>query len=130
MTRRELFLYASAAAAMRSARAATQTPPLCIFSKHLPDLGYDDLGNVARQMGFDGVDLTVRKGGHVVPERAAEDLPRAVEAIRGHQLAVPMITTEIVDAAEKDARPLPAPASRCCVKLWKTRYWRHTHHRA
>src|SRR5258708_36318208 len=108
MTTRKLFLSGSAAPPTRSARAATQTPPLCIFSKHLPDLGYDDLGNVARQMGFDGVDLTVRKGGHVLPERASQDLPRAVEAIRGHQLAVPMITTEIVDAAEKDARPLLA----------------------
>jgi sugar phosphate isomerase/epimerase len=68
----------------------------------------------------------VRKGGHVLPERAAEDLPRAVEAIRAHQLTVPMITTEIVDASEKDARPLLATASRCGVKLWKTGYWRYS----
>src|SRR5258706_6774774 len=124
MTRRDLFLGAAATATLRSSRAATPAPPLCIFSKHLPDLGYDDLGKVARQMGFDGVDLTVRKGGHVAPERAAEDLPRAIEAIRSHQLTVPMITTEIVDASEKDARPLLATASRCGVKLWKPGYWR------
>ncbi len=31
--------------------------------------------------GFEGVDLTVRPGGHVLPERAAEDLPRAIEAL-------------------------------------------------
>jgi hypothetical protein len=32
------------------------------------------------QIGFDGIDLTVRKG-DVAPERAAEDLPKAKEAI-------------------------------------------------
>ena len=33
-------------------------------------------------MGFDGIDLTVRPKGHVAPERVAEDLPRALDAIR------------------------------------------------
>ncbi len=121
MTRRDWMIGAAAAAAQVGARADSKTvPPLCIFSKHLPELGYHDLGKVASQMGFDGVDLTVRKGGHVLPERAAGDLPRAVEAIRAHQLTVPMITTEIVDARASDTRPILQAASSCGVKLWKT----------
>ena len=60
-------------------RARLNTPALCLFSKHLPDLGYDDLGRQSKEFGFDGVDLTVRPKGHVLPENAARDLPRAVE---------------------------------------------------
>ncbi|HEV8145802.1 MAG TPA: sugar phosphate isomerase/epimerase family protein [Bryobacteraceae bacterium] len=124
MTRRDFVLGAAATAV--SLRAATQpAPALCIFSKHLPDLGYDELGKVSREMGFDGVDLTVRKGGHVLPAQAA-DLPRAVEAIRAHKVAVPMITTEILDAAAAETRPILTAAARSGVKLWKPGYWRFT----
>ena len=46
-----------------------------------PSLDWSDLGRAVKDTGFDGVDLTVRPGGHVLPERAADDLPRAIEAI-------------------------------------------------
>ena len=52
-------------------------PELCIFSKHLAKLNYRELGATAKQMGFDGVELTVRTGGHVLPANAARDLPNA-----------------------------------------------------
>src|SRR5206468_4111904 len=67
---------------------------LCFFSKHLPEADWSELARLVKQMGFDGVDLTVRKEGHVLPENAARDLPRAVSAIREEGLEVPMITTE------------------------------------
>jgi hypothetical protein len=51
------------------------------------------LARSAKRLGFDGLDLTVRPGGHVLPERAADELPEAVATIRGEGLDVPMITT-------------------------------------
>ncbi|HEV2689869.1 MAG TPA: TIM barrel protein, partial [Bryobacteraceae bacterium] len=42
--------------------------------------------------------LTVRKGGHVTPERVRQDLPALVAIIRNHGLEVPMITTDVIDA--------------------------------
>ena len=54
-------------------------------------------------IGFDGIDLTVRKGGHVEPSRAAEELPAAVEAIRKTGLEVPMVTTGIITAQSEHA---------------------------
>ena len=50
------------------------------------------------KLGFDGIDLTVRKGGHVEPENVKEDLPYVVKAIRRAGIEVPMITTKITDA--------------------------------
>ena len=71
---------------------------VAIFSKHLHFLRGDDLARAAAELGFDGIDLTVRKGGHVEPARVAQDLPPLVKSIRAHSLEVPMITTDIVDA--------------------------------
>src|SRR3989454_10731406 len=44
---------------------------VCFFSKHLPDTTWRELARRVKRMGFEGVDLTVRTGGHVVPEKGA-----------------------------------------------------------
>ena len=106
--------------------AAPARAAFCLFSKHLPDLNWSDLGRAVRDAGFDGVDLTVRAGGHVLPERAADDLPRAIEAIRSQGVAVPMVTTELVSASHPTARPLLHAAARSGVRFFKTGYWRYT----
>lgn len=69
-----------------------------LFSKHLQFLEYDDMAEAAADMGFDGLDLTVRKNGHVLPENVIEDLPKAVAAIKKHGLSPTMITTNVWDA--------------------------------
>lgn len=98
---------------------------LCFFSKHLPELKYDELGKWLHDAGFDGVDLTVRAGGHVLPERAAEDLPRAVEAIRARGIEVPMISTELTSASHPTARPILSTAARLKIPFFKLGYWRY-----
>ncbi len=70
---------------------------IAIFSKHLEFLEGDELAKGAKEIGFDGIDLAVRKGGHVEPERVKQDLPALVAIIRAQGLEVPMLTTDIVD---------------------------------
>lgn len=89
----------------QSARAS-QKLKVTIFSKHLQFLAGEELAQAAAEMGFDGLDLTVRKGGHVEPERVEQDLPPLVAAIRRHGLEVPMITTDIVDSATPHTEPI------------------------
>jgi sugar phosphate isomerase/epimerase len=91
----------------------------------MAQFNYDDLGKNAKQVGFDGVDLTVRAKGHVAPERAAEDLPRAVDAIRSHGVSVDMVTTNILNASEPTARPILSTAARLKVPYWKPGYYRY-----
>ena len=69
-----------------------------IFSKNLHWLDYSGMAAAAAEMGFEGIDLTVRPAGHVLPERVAEDLPKAVEAVKKAGLNVFMITTAINNA--------------------------------
>lgn len=71
---------------------------IAIFSKHLQFLEGDALAARAKALGFDGIDLTVRKGGHVEPERVRQDLPPLIATMRRHGLETPMITTDIADA--------------------------------
>jgi L-ribulose-5-phosphate 3-epimerase len=71
-----------------------------VFSKNLHWLDYTEMAQVAAELGFDGVDLTVRAEGHVLPERVTEDLPKAVEAVKKVGLQVYMITTGIKSADE------------------------------
>ena len=98
---------------------------LCLFSKLLPDLPAGDLGRALAALGFGGVDLTVRPGGHVVPERAALDLPPFLAAVRAEGLEVPMITTGLLSAADPTARPILETAGRHQVRFFKPGYYRY-----
>ena len=68
---------------------------ISIFSKHLQFLDYKTTGEMAAEMGFSGVDLTVRPKGHVLPELAKTDLPKAIKAIKEGGSNCKMITTTI-----------------------------------
>src|SRR5712664_3899827 len=81
------------AAAAEEKRSAGKLK-VSIFAKNLLFLKVDALAAGAAEMGFDGIDLAVRKGGHVQPERVREDLPKLVATIRQHGLEVPMLTTD------------------------------------
>jgi hypothetical protein len=107
MTRRG-FLIAGGGAPL--ATAATK-PAVALFSKPLQHLGWPELGRVVKELGMEGVDLTVRPGGHVLPERVREDLPRAVETLRSYGLSAPMITTAITSGDDPGAGPILATAA-------------------
>lgn len=125
VTRRQ-FAALGAAAILRAQTAAHARPTLCLFSKHLPKLNYSELGRTVKQMGFDGVDLTVRPEGHVLPQRVAEDLPRAVDTLGAAGLKVPMITTGLTSAQDPAARPTLETAGRLGIPFFKLGYWRYT----
>jgi L-ribulose-5-phosphate 3-epimerase len=134
VSRRE-FLQASAAGAMLSSIAhplATPNPArkafrgtLCLFSKPVPQLNWRELAQNAKRAGFDGIDLTVRPEGHVLPERVATDLPKAVETIRKEGLEVPMITTALLSADDPTAGPIISTAGKLSIPFLKPGYYRY-----
>lgn len=98
---------------------------LCLFSKHLPSMNWRQLAQTVKKIGFNGVDLTVRPGGHVFPERAAEDLPKAVAAIQAEGLSVPMITTGLTSANDPYAKPILSTAGKLGIHFYKPGYYRY-----
>ncbi|MFD1316628.1 sugar phosphate isomerase/epimerase family protein [Namhaeicola litoreus] len=95
-----------------------------IFSKHLQFLDFKETGAVAAEMGFDGVDLTVRPKGHVLPENVGIDLPRAVEDIRASGIRCDLITTAIESVENQlDVSVLKA-ASDVGIKYYRTNWFK------
>lgn len=98
---------------------------ICLFSKPVPHLTWQELAQSAKRAGFRGIDLTVRNGGHVLPQRAAVDLPKAVAAIRGEGLEVPMITTELVASQDPTAVPILRTAHELGIPFLKPGYYHY-----
>ncbi|HET7215012.1 MAG TPA: sugar phosphate isomerase/epimerase family protein [Terriglobia bacterium] len=118
-------LHASDAAAAAPAAGGPFRGILCLFSKPVPQLNWKELAESTKRAGFGGVDLTVRSEGHVLPERAETDLPKAVEAIRNTGLEVPMITTELLSADDPTARPIISTASKLHIPYLKPGYYHY-----
>jgi sugar phosphate isomerase/epimerase len=122
LSRRTMLAAGAALAGVGSADAEMNTSrPLkvAIFSKHLLFLQGEQLAQGAADIGFDGVDLAVRKGGHVVPERVKQDLPPLIATLRQHRLEVPMITTDIVDANTPYAEDILSTASQLGIRYYR-----------
>ncbi len=114
---------ASQAPAASQPSAAMGAKPLKVdaYSRHLQWLRTpDDVAQAVIEMGYDGLDITVRPyPGHVDPTKVAQDLPPFVNAIRKHGIQVSTITCPITDADSPNAEQILQTAS----SLGITHYW-------
>ncbi|MBL0745286.1 sugar phosphate isomerase/epimerase family protein [Chryseolinea lacunae] len=92
---------------------------ISIFSKNLQWLDYTAMAKTAAEIGFDGVDLTVRPLGHVLPENVETDLPKAVEAVQKAGLKVYMMTTAIGAADEPHTEKILKTASALGIRHYR-----------
>jgi L-ribulose-5-phosphate 3-epimerase len=98
---------------------AQQKLKICVFSKHFQWTNLKEAAAIARDIGFDGVDLTVRADGHVLPAQVESDLPKAVEIVRNAGLEVPMITTGITTATTPHAEAILRTASQLGIRQYR-----------
>ena len=96
-----------------------------MFSKHLQWLDYPAMAETAAELGLTGLDLTVRPGGHVLPERVKDDLPRAVEAMRAAGLEINMMTTRINNPDDPHTVPILETAARLGFHYYRMAYFRY-----
>jgi sugar phosphate isomerase/epimerase len=96
---------------------------MLMFSKMLGSKSISEAGDIIAEIGFDGVDLTVRPGGHVLPENVGHDLPEAVKTLESKGLTVPMLTTAITSADDPYAEDIFAVASDLGATWIKLGYW-------
>jgi sugar phosphate isomerase/epimerase len=133
VSRRSLF-YAGAAlvggASVSSVKAEDAKHPgklkVAIFSKHLMFVQGEELAQTASELGFDGIDVTVRKSGHVEPERVKQELPGLVKTIRKHGLEVPMVTTDIADAETPYAEDILRTMSELGIRHYRWGGFKYT----
>ncbi|MCB0685379.1 MAG: sugar phosphate isomerase/epimerase [Saprospiraceae bacterium] len=93
-----------------------------IFSKHLQFLDYKSMADAAANLGFDGIDLTVRKGGHVAPDEVENQLPLAIEAIESVGLRHDMMATDVNNAEDELNQRVLKTAADLGVKLYRLGY--------
>ncbi|WP_405412943.1 sugar phosphate isomerase/epimerase family protein [Maribacter sp. Asnod1-A12] len=83
-----------------------------LFSKHLQFLDYNEMSAAAAEIGFNGLDLTVRPKGHVLPERVEDDLPMAVHAMKKYGLNMQLFTTNVWDVSNEIDKKILEAASK------------------
>lgn len=83
------------------------------------------MGRAVKDIGLDGVELTVRPGGHVDPERVRDDLPRAVHELHTLGLEVPAITTDIRGSDTPHTRDVCTAAAEVGVPILRNAAWRY-----
>ncbi len=95
---------------------------ICVFSKHLQFLDYQEMAETAAEIGFEGVDLTVRGGGHVLPENVVKDLPRAVKAVQNAGLTAPMMVSDVTSPDDPLTEPVLKTAADLGIKYYRMGY--------
>lgn len=99
---------------------------ICLFSKHLQWIkDYKSMAETATELGFDGVELTIRADGHVKPERAKDDLPKVVEAVKKAGIEVPMVCSSIIDPKDPNTEPILKTASQLGIQHYRLGYWHY-----
>ena len=109
----------------RGAPKPRTAPAVCLYSQQLIRIEYDSLGMVLRDLGFDGCDLAVIPGGHVPPDKAGSDLMRAIEAVSGVGLEVPILTTAVTNGGDPSGRMILSIAGFMGVPMFRPDYWHY-----
>ncbi len=96
-----------------------------LFSKHLHFLDVAEASKVAAEIGFAGLDLTVRPKGHVLPENVKKDLPKAIRQINRAGIVCNMITTAVDDADDPIDVDVIKTAADQGVKYYRSNWFKY-----
>jgi len=110
---------ALAAVAVRGAEKAAEKPFTLIgFIKPFQNFSYSDIADISQEIGWGGIEIPVRKGGTIEPARVEEELPKILDALKARGLSLPIIATDVEDAAD----PLARKVLKIARQLGVTRY--------
>ncbi|HEX3875959.1 MAG TPA: TIM barrel protein [Bryobacteraceae bacterium] len=102
---------------------ARATPSLCLYSEAVK-VDYNDSGPFIQAMGFDGIELAVVPGGHIPLEGDIDlHLERAVEAMTGSGLEVPVLSTTITSVQAKEVQSIMGWGSEMHVPIFSPGQW-------
>lgn len=128
LTRRN-FLSATALGALGAmavsspaAEPASKLGPVCLFTKPIDALSAEEICGIATEAGCTALDLTVRKNGHIKPDRVEQDLPAFVETARKAGLTVPLMVTALTGADDPDAVRVLKTAAAVGIKAYRMGY--------
>src|ERR1043165_1052618 len=89
-----------------------------VFTKPFQNVGFDRTAEVVAECGWKGIECPVRKKGQIEPEKAADELPKLHAALKARNLALSIVTTDIVNTSTPYAEKILTTAKQ----LGCTRY--------
>jgi sugar phosphate isomerase/epimerase len=98
---------------------------ICAFIKFVQSLSYDELADAIADIGFDGIEATVRRGGKIEPEKAIDELPKLVDALAKRNLKVTMITTDVLRADAPNTEPVLRTAAKLGIPMYRMGFYKY-----
>lgn len=99
--------------------------PISFFTKPLDKYGPDFLMDTLKMAGVDGLDLTVRPKGGVLPEEVEDDLPKIIEMAKQKGLTVEMMVSSITKADDPLAEKVLSTAAKNGIKHYRLGYYKY-----
>jgi len=127
MTRRQFI--AAAALAAASPQLLAQTPrayKIIGFTKPFQNLSAEQCADTVAEVGWDGIECPIRPQGQVEPERAADGLPKLIEALKKRGKEITVATTGITSATQPGAEQLLRTLSKLGIKRYRLGFFKYT----
>ena len=126
---RRTFLRGAAAATCAAPVLADEKPSkrfqFCGFVKFIQSLGHERLAETMAEMGYDGIEATVRDNGQVLPERVEEDLPDLVAALKKHQIEITIMASGVSRVDQPHTEKVLRTAAALGVKRYRMGYYKY-----
>ncbi len=126
-TRREAIAAGVAAVAASKMTLAKEKPqsvnPICVFTKPFNSLSFDELADRVAELGFDGIEAPIRKGGHIEPRQVADELPKLVEALAKRNLEITVLTSDINDPNDPMTAKVLKVAAGLGIQRYRMKYY-------
>jgi sugar phosphate isomerase/epimerase len=95
-----------------------------LFTKLFLGHSLEEVATATASLGFDGVDLLIRKGFHIDPGEPQRIVP-AVRLMQASGLRVPMATCDLNDPSDPIAEPLLGAVAEAGIGVLRLGWWRY-----
>ena len=130
LSRRTFLAGAAGAVALTTTRTmkaenSASTNNICAFVKFVQTLSYDELAERIAEMGFDGIEATIRDKGQILPEQVPDELPKLVEALNKHDLKIDVMASSVNSVEQPLTESVLRTAASLGIKRYRMQYYRY-----
>ncbi|MGA2255500.1 MAG: sugar phosphate isomerase/epimerase family protein, partial [Thermoguttaceae bacterium] len=102
-------------------------PPVAVFGKIFQELklDFEQSAQTTAEASLDGVDCAVRPKGEILPEQAAEQLPRYADVLAKYKLRLLLMTTDIHGVDSPHAREILNTGKKLGARDYRLGNWLH-----
>jgi len=98
---------------------------ICAFTKPFNSLSFTELAERMAEIGFDGIEAPIRRGGHIEPPAVPDRLPELVEALAQQGLEITVMTSDINDPTDPLTERVLRTASMLGIKRYRMKYFKY-----